>query len=200
MPQKRNPDFAEVTRAKAALIQNLTSTLFGIARGALSGYNRDTQWTKYLILDIFDEAVDAPIVFTGVFETLKVNAGRAEQSARENFVDAVDVADVLARESGLPFRAAYNVASTAVKESEALGRGSVDPEIVRKLAKKAGSNSTLTLDVGSPAEIAARKDHDGGPAPKAVMTNIRALRRRLGTFTAQLDKRAGEVEEARRRS
>lgn len=197
MPQKRNPDFAEVTRAKAVLVQNLTSSLFGIARGALSGYNRDTQWTKYLILDIFDEAADAPTVFMGVFETLKVNAEQAERSARENFVDAVDVADVLARESGLPFRAAYNVASTAVKESEALGRGSVDPQVVRALAEKAGSAKSLKLDVGSPHEIVARKSHEGGPAPRTVLAGIRAMRKRLTGYVTQFERRTRAIEQAR---
>lgn len=176
MPQKRNPDFAEVTRAKATLVQNLTSSLFGIARGALSGYNRDTQWTKYLILDLFDEVADAPIIFTGVVQTLKVNRERAEASARENFVNAVDVADALAQESGLPFRTTYEIASRAVKLSE--GQGSIDVEIVRNLAAEAGAKN-LKLDVGDPAKIAARKKHTGGPAPAAVRKNLLAMQKQL---------------------
>lgn len=197
MPQKRNPDFAEVTRAKAALVQNLTTSLFGIARGALSGYNRDTQWTKYLILDIFDEAADAPTVFRGVFDTLSVNAGRAEKSAGENFVDAVDVADVLARESGLTFRDAYNVASKAVRESEALGRGSVDPEVVRRLAAEAGSRQAVELKVGSPREIAARKSHIGGPAPRAVQASIRDQRKQLSKMQTRMEEHERSITESR---
>lgn len=176
MPQKRNPDFAEVTRGKAVIVQQMLASLFGIARGAFSGYNRDTQWTKYLIMDIFAEAEDAPAIFTGVFETLTVNAQAAEATARDNFVNAVDVADVLAQESGLPFRTTYEIASKAVRLSE--DKGSVDTEIVKKLAKEAGSKD-IKVDVGSPSVIASRKKHIGAPQPARVKSDVKALRREL---------------------
>lgn len=176
MPQKRNPDFAEVTRAKAVVIQQMTAALFSIARGAFSGYNRDTQWTKYLVIDAFDEAVDAPVIFRGVFDTLGVNRDSAEKTARENFVNAVDVADVLAQESGLPFRTTYEIASKSVKLSE--DRGEIDLDIVRRLAAEAGSKA-LKLDIGSPAAIAARKKHTGGTAPARVRSDLKALQKQV---------------------
>lgn len=197
MPQKRNPDFAEVTRAKAAIIQQLTTSLFSIARGALSGYNRDTQWTKYLILDIFDEAMDAPVVFAGVFETLRVNEKRAAESAEQNFVNAVDFADVLARTSGLPFRAAYNIISVAVKESEAEGKLNLD--LVRKLAREAGATG-FRGGAADPLSIARSKDHIGGPAPEAVRRNIGVQREQLESVRADFEKLASRVEHARKRS
>lgn len=193
MPQKRNPDFAEVTRAKATLVQNLTASLFGIARGALSGYNRDTQWTKYLILDLFDEVIDAPVIFSGVFNTLKVNRERAASSAEDNFVNAVDVADALAQESGLPFRTTYEIASRAVKLSE--GQGAIDVGVVRKLAAEAGATN-LKLDVGEPAKIAARKKHTGGPAPSAVRRNLASQQKQLVRISTQLAKYRNALETA----
>ena len=188
MPQKRNPDFAEVTRGKAVVIQQLTGALFGIARGAFSGYNRDTQWTKYLLMDVFAEAEDAPVIFRGVFETLSIDREAALATARANFVNAVDVADVLAQESGLPFRTTYEIASKAVKLSE--DKGSVDPEIVKRLAAEAGSRD-ITLDVGSPAAIAERKRHSGGTQPEQVRRDLAQLRQRLDEVSAGL---AGEAE------
>lgn len=187
MPQKRNPDFAEVTRAKAALVQQLATALFGIARGALSGYNRDTQWTKYLILDAFDEVNDAPAIFQGVFETLQIDADAAERSARENFVNAVDVADVLAQESGLPFRSTYEIASAAVRLSE--DKGEIDLDIVRELADKAGSRK-MKLDVGTPQAIARRKVHTGGTAPSRVKADLRVLNRRIEKLNGQFQREA----------
>lgn len=187
MPQKRNPDFAEVTRAKAMVIQQMAAALFGIARGAFSGYNRDTQWTKYLILDAFDEALDAPIIFRGVFETLTVDKAAADKTARDNFINAVDVADVLAQESGLPFRTTYEIASKAVRLSE--DRGEIDLDIVRRLAEEAGSKP-MKLDVGTPAAIAARKTHTGGTDPKRLKADLRVLRRRVEKTSAGF---AGEL-------
>ncbi len=190
MPQKRNPDFAEVTRAKAVVIQQMTAALFGIARGAFSGYNRDTQWTKYLILDAFDEALDAPDIFRGVFETLSIDEAAAEKTARENFVNAVDVADVLAQESGLPFRATYEIASKAVRLSE--DRGEIDLDIVRQLADEAGSKK-MKLDIGTPAAIAARKVHTGGTAPRRVAADLKSLRRRVQKASAGLTAEADRL-------
>lgn len=187
MPQKRNPDFAEVTRAKAMVIQQMTAALFGIARGAFSGYNRDTQWTKYLILDAFDEALDAPVIFRGVFETLSIDEAAAEKTARQNFINAVDVADVLAQESGLPFRGTYEIASKAVRLSEA--RGEIDLDIVRQLAEEAGGK-TMKLDIGTPAAIAGRKTHTGGTDPKRLKSDLKALRRRVEKTSAGF---AGEI-------
>lgn len=189
MPQKRNPDFAEVTRAKAVVIQQMTAALFGIARGAFSGYNRDTQWTKYLVLDAFDEALDAPVIFRGVFETLTVDEVAAEKTARQNFVNAVDVADVLAQESGLPFRAAYEISSKAVRLSE--DKGEIDLDIVRRLAAEAGSKE-MKLDVGTPAAIAERKVHTGGTSQARLKADLEVLRQRVAKsyagFAGELDR------------
>lgn len=192
MPQKRNPDFAEVTRAKAVLVQQMTASLFGIARGAFSGYNRDTQWTKYLAMDIFDEAMDAPVVFAGVFDTLQIDAAAAEASAAANFVNAVDVADVLAQESGLPFRATYEIASKAVRLSEE--QGSVDLDVVRDLAEKAGSKA-MKLDVGSPAAIANRKKHTGGTQQARLKADLRKMRSELGKLTSRIDTAQAQLQQ-----
>ncbi|MBX7245923.1 MAG: argininosuccinate lyase [Candidatus Sumerlaeaceae bacterium] len=194
MPQKRNPDFAEVTRAKSALISQLRESLFGIAKGALSGYNRDTQWTKYLVLDIFAEAQDAPAVFTGVYKTLTVSRARAEASCRRDFVDAVDAADTLAREAKVSFRQAYEVISEAVRLSEA--KGHLDLEVVRTLARKAGMKNAL-LKIGTPSQIANAKTHEGGPAKSAVLANLKQQKSELKKFESALTQRAKSLDKAR---
>ena len=68
MPQKKNPDFAEVIKSKASLAHGFLSSLLGIQKGSLSGYNRDTQVTKYLIMDLIRECEAAPVILQGVFE------------------------------------------------------------------------------------------------------------------------------------
>ncbi|MCX7717295.1 MAG: argininosuccinate lyase [Candidatus Sumerlaeaceae bacterium] len=193
MPQKRNPDFAEVTRAKAAAVHGLMATLFATARGLVSGYNRDTQWTKYAVMDIFAEAESAPRVFEGVVASLAVDRDRAAALAADDFVDAVDVADAVARDAGIPFRTAYDLVSQAVRLSE--GRGKIDLEIVKRLAAEKGA-SRLTLRLGSPEQIAAAKTHTGAPAPQAVRASIRGMRRRLATLSAELTSREDAIKRA----
>lgn len=202
MPQKRNPDFAEVTRAKAAVVQNLMSSLFGVAKGVLSGYNRDTQWTKYLVMDLFAEACDAPSVFGGVFDTLSVDRAAARESARKWFVDAVDVADVLAQEAKIPFRKAYEIVSKAVKVDDA--KGYLDAATVEKLAAESGVVG-VSLRMAQPEDIVGRKAHPGGPAPAAVRSSIKTMEKRLAKLVAAQQARRealaigrGELAEAER--
>lgn len=193
MPQKRNPDFAEVTRAKAMVIQQSAGALFGIARGLPSGYNRDTQWTKYVIMDVFAEASGAAPVLSGVFDTLKVDRDGAKKTTEAHFVDAVDIADLLAQECNLPFRTAYNLVSRAVKQSE--GRGSIDMEVVAALAQEAGLRS-VPARIAQADSIVARKNHTGGPAPAAVEKSLKAMRRTLGEFSKDLHDRHKRLEAA----
>jgi argininosuccinate lyase len=195
MPQKRNPDFAEVTRAKAATVQSLNSALLGTAKGALSGYNRDSQWTKYLVMDALDEALPAPVVFRGVIETMNIDITAASATANSNFIDAVDVADSLANEAGVPFRTAYEIVSEAVKLCE--DQGHIDPAVVRKLAVKAGiPTARLKLTIGTPEVLVSRKAHEGGPAPAAVRSSVRTMQRQLARLEATLETKRRQVDDA----
>ncbi|MFH0794628.1 MAG: argininosuccinate lyase, partial [bacterium] len=114
MPQKRNPDFAEVTRAKASVVQGLLAALLSVPKGMLSGYNRDTQWTKYLIMDLFHESGMTPRIFAGVVGTLKVHREKMRGEATKDFINAVDVADYVAQSRRLPFRKSYKAVAEAV--------------------------------------------------------------------------------------
>ncbi|AXA35217.1 MAG: argininosuccinate lyase [Candidatus Hydrogenedentota bacterium] len=203
MPQKRNPDFAEVTRAKAALVQQLVPTLLGIARGLPSGYNRDTQWTKYAIMDVFDEATAAPEIFADVIATLQVNEARARESAETNFINAVDVADTLARESGAPFRVCYQIISQAVRECESRGR--LLPDVVVQLAREAGVQ-VQSVNFLSAEQILNEKNHIGGPAPSALAREIRNVReqlqqrkKQLAAFRKRLTRAKMKIEQERKK-
>ena len=68
MPQKKNPDF--VIKSKASLAHGMLSGLLSIQKGAMSGYNRDTQTSKYLIMDLIRECESAPVLLQGVLESL----------------------------------------------------------------------------------------------------------------------------------
>lgn len=195
MPQKRNPDFAEVTRAKAVVVQQLMTALFGIARGLVSGYNRDTQWTKYLIMDIFAETSAAPSVFRSVFETLAIDKERALASATSHFVNAVDVADALARETNLSFREAYKIISKAVRECEK--EGALSAHVVKALCGDHAEGLGDDALSCAPRDMVARKGHRGGPAPQAVEDNLRSLEAKRRELAKALGARRKKLERAR---
>ncbi len=192
MPQKRNPDFAEVTRAKAAHVTGLLTSLYGIGRAAPSGYNRDMQWTKYLLFDAWDECEAAPLVFMGVFESLEVNAAAMRAACDTGFMNATDVAEALAASSRLPFRASYRILGEAVARCEASGR--LDRETLNRvlaaswpalskegLAPAGGAplqfSADLWAEIEEPLSLLRRRRHVGSPAPENVKAQLQKLRR-----------------------
>jgi argininosuccinate lyase len=201
MPQKRNPDVAEVVRGKAAWLNGMVAGLLAMPKGLMSGFNRDTQITKYAVLDVVRECQPAPIVLRGLLHGVKVNARRMRERLDEGYVAAADFADVLARSLGLPFRACYDVAAVAVRKSGAAGR--ITEAAAREALKEAGHDPAAAAqalaDLGDPARIVAWRSHMGAPAPAAVREQVARLREELTALAAFVPERKAAVETAHAR-
>ncbi len=182
MPQKRNPDPLEVTRAKAALAQSAFQTLTGIARGGISGYNRDLQYSKYVVMDLLRECGSAPAVIRRVVQGLEPDRARMRAMAGRDFLNAVDVADALTRK-GLPFRQAYSVVAAAVHASEA--RGSLTAASVNDALAAAGVGQRVSAAeieaLTDPVALVEARGHVGGPAPRALEAAADLLERQLAS-------------------
>ena len=179
MPQKRNPDFAEVTRARALAVHSLVGNLMGVTRGALSGYNRDTQWTKYWIMDLLDEVGETPEIFGDVLDGLQIDRRELKRSATEGFSLAADLADHLANTRGVPFRRAYHVIAEAVARDEKVGwvqRETMNDLLRREKIKPLFGEGEIE-ELGRPDRAIARRKSLGGPAPDDVAAQARALRK-----------------------
>ncbi len=177
MPNKRNPDFAEVTRARANAVANLSSMLAGVGRGALSGYNRDTQWTKYWIMDALDEVGEAPELFAEVIEALEVDKAALAESAAEGFSLAADLADRLARTRRIPFRQGYHVVAEAVARDEA--HGWITPDTINEILSREGIEPLFgaeeIAEAGDPARAIQERASFGGPQAEGVREQALAL-------------------------
>jgi len=173
MPQKRNPDFAEIIRAKAAQVSGTLTSLLGIQKGSMSGYNRDSQQTKYLIMDLFREVEDAPVILSGVLDTLEFNEEQLGKAAIQDFLNAADVADWLAQTFELSFRDCYEILSLAVKYS-ALSSDRLTLEGLQQAVSEAGFDGKIQLtqtqvdELNDPVALIERKTHIGAPSPAAV--------------------------------
>lgn len=200
MPQKRNLDFAEVTRAKAALIQSYAQALWGIGRGINSGYNRDEQWTKFIIIDVFDEARYASRLFRDVFATLRIDRAAMSRATELGFLNALEVADFLSASYQLPFRLAYKVVAEAVRECSTEQRLVLDR--LNQVLKNNNSDIQLTETdwqrVNDPRQIINNKKHLGGPAPIAIKENITYLRQQLAEYKNWLKQNIKSLEKAKR--
>ena len=201
MPNKRNPDFAEVTRARAQGAASLAGALATVGRGLLSGYNRDTQWAKYWIMDAFEEVGEAPEVFSEVVAGLKVDKVELARAAADGFAPAADLADRIAGQQGIPFRRAYHLVAEAVARDEAAGW--ITPATLNELLAREGLAPMSAGEVagaGDPAEALERRGSLGGPAPDQVRVQADRLEGRAREFAARSARRRRALSAARRRS
>ena len=114
MPQKKNPDVAELTRGKSGRVFGSLMTLLTMMKGLPLAYNKDMQEDKEAIFDAIDTVLLCLPAFTGMMATLTVRPDRMRQAAAGGFTNATDLADYLVKK-GLPFREAHEVSGKLVK-------------------------------------------------------------------------------------
>ncbi|GAB3538888.1 argininosuccinate lyase [Arthrobacter tecti] len=177
MPQKKNPDVAELARGKAGrLIGNLTG-LLATLKGLPLAYNRDLQEDKEPVFDAVDTLEVLLPAVSGMIATLTFNTERMAQLAPLGFALATDVAEWLVRQ-GVPFREAHELSGAAVKLAESRGVELWD------LSDEdyAGISGHLTPGVREVLTVEGSlnsRDSQGGTAPAAVRRQLEALRNEL---------------------
>lgn len=115
MPQKKNPDMAELVRGKTGRVYGDLIASLTMLKGLPLAYNKDMQEDKESIFDAVDTVKNCLDVFTGMLESLKANEKNMLKAAQKGFINATDLADYLVRK-GLPFRDAYKVSGKIVSE------------------------------------------------------------------------------------
>jgi argininosuccinate lyase len=184
MPQKKNPDIAELARGKAGrLIGNLTGLLATLKALPLA-YNRDLQEDKEPVFDSVDTLEVLLPALTGMVATLEFDTARMAELAPQGFSLATDVAEWLVRE-GVAFRVAHELAGACVRRCEELGVTLADltDEQYAAISPKLtpGVRSVLTV-TGSVAARSAR----GGTAPDRVREQLAELADRVAGQRARL--------------
>ncbi len=118
MPQKKNPDPLEVIKAKASFASGILQSLVGIGKGNFIGYNRDSQWSKYFIMDLVEECITAPEILKEIVETLIINKNKMKEWAQKSFIGATSVVEQLVSNHRIPFRKAKVIVEKAIKYSQ----------------------------------------------------------------------------------
>ncbi len=199
MPQKRNPDFAEAIKGKASVIFGYAFSLLSINASNFFGYNKDAQWTKYVFMDAIREGRGAARLLGNVFEGLTVNTDKMAQAAKYGFLNAVDIADALARTRDLPFRAAYKILSEAVGQSTS-GRFHLDG--LNLLLEETGV-MPLSMDefhyLTEPQECVAQRDHIGSPHPKQLKKSLHSMKRANASLAKWIESEQAKIDAARER-
>jgi argininosuccinate lyase len=183
MPQKKNPDVAELVRGKSARVAGHLATLVMLMKGQPLAYNKDNQEDKEPLFDTVDTLADCLAIVTDLVATgLAPVPARMRAAAREGHATATDLADYLVRK-GLPFRDAHEAVARAVRLAESRGCDLADLPIadLRQFAAVTGDDvyAVLTLE-GS----VASRDHEGGTAPVRVRAAASAALAAIDAETA----------------
>lgn len=178
MPQKRNPDAAELVRAKVGRIMGSQTALTIVMKGLPLAYSKDMQEDKEPVFEAFDALSLAIAAMSGMVADMKPNLENLAQSAGAAFSTATDLADWLVRELAMPFRDAHHVTGTIValaeKQDKALHELSlehmqtVQPEIHKGV-----------FDVLSPQASVASRTSFGGTAPQNVRAQVKQWTKNL---------------------
>jgi argininosuccinate lyase len=156
-------------------------SLLTIGRSLFMGYNRDTQWTKYLIMDLVEECVTAPQMMAEIISTLQMEKKKMAVQSQKGFIGAPDLLEWLVQKWGIPFRRAKVAMEKAVKYSENEGQEKVSFPSLKRAFREADLdyplNEKMMVEVQEPAVIVSRRKAVGGTAPEALQKNILSLTR-----------------------
>jgi argininosuccinate lyase len=179
MPQKRNPDVAELARGKTARVYGHLNALLVLMKGQPLTYNKDNQEDKEPLFDTVDTVRDTLRIMAEMVQGIRVKPEAMQRAALRGYATATDLADYLVKK-GLPFRDAHEVVAHAVKT--ALGRGVDLSEL--SLADLQAFDARIESDVHEVLSLAGSlqaRQVLGGTSPVRVLEEVQRHRARLAT-------------------
>ena len=181
MPQKKNPDVSELLRARTGTVHGHLVSVLSICKGLPNSYNRDLQEVTPHLKDALMITKSAVNITAGMLETLEVHADVMFDKSLSGFSMATELADMLVRTAGLPFRTAHQIVGSAVR------MGGIDFERIEEACERVTGRR--------PEQLGIKKDHVnraldpvtsidqrsvvGGPAPEECLRSIRERERRV---------------------
>jgi argininosuccinate lyase len=177
MPQKRNPDVAEVARSRAGRAIGDLVAMLTVAKGLTLSYNRDFQEDKKAVFDTIDTVSSAVEVLREMISTAAFQKQRMEEALQEGFLTATEVADYLVRK-GLPFREAHGLVGQVVSYCEKQGTTMAELTIEewRSFSREFQDDIAECI---SPRGAVEAKGSPGGTAPARVQEQLAAARKLL---------------------
>ncbi len=178
MPQKRNPDAAELVRAKAGRVIGGLNTLLIALKGLPLAYSKDMQEDKEPVFEADETLALALAAMTGMVQGMEAKPEAMRRAADRGYVTATDLADWLVRALGLPFREAHHAAGTLVKRAEGRGVQLVELTLDEFRAVRPEIDHRVYEVLSVEASVASRSSA-GGTAPVRVREAIAAAKKRF---------------------
>ena len=174
MPQKKNPDFAELIRGRTGKVYGDLMNLLTMVKGLPMAYDRDLQEDKEPLFDALDTVRANLKVFVAMMETAKFKTENMEASCEGGFANATDLAEYLVRK-GLPFRTAHGVAASAVRKAIEAGLGAIEDLSAEELRECSPLIEDDIFDLLSSRSCVEARQTIGAPSKKSTQTQIKTL-------------------------
>jgi len=178
MPQKRNPDAAELVRAKTGRLNGSLIALLTIMKGLPLAYAKDMQEDKVPLFEAADALELSLAATTGMVRDMRPNRERMHAAAMRGFSTATDLADWLVRIAALPFREAHHTTGMIVKRAEALGCTLAELPLAELQAVEPAITAAVYDVLDPDCSVAARLSY-GGTAPETVRAAIAEAKKRF---------------------
>ena len=174
MPQKKNPDIAELTRGKCARVYGDLNTLLVMMKGLPLAYNKDMQEDKEAVFDAIDNTSMCISIFTKMLDTSTVKPAVMHKAAEGGYINATDCADYLAKR-GIPFRDAYKITGELVGYCIENGKtlNSLSLDEYKEFSPVFENDVYTALDLST---CVSDRRSAGGPAPECVKAQIQSLK------------------------
>jgi argininosuccinate lyase len=183
MPQKKNPDVAEIARAKTAGVYGELMTILIILKSLPQSYNRDLQEVTPHLWNAVDNTHDLLNITADMLPTTEFNRERGSELAQANFSTATELADLIVKEKKLPFRVAHQIVGRTVSKAIEAGfkPSDINPEYIDIVAHELTGeflilDGELVKQALNPEKVVKTRKVVGGPAPEMVEQSISQLR------------------------
>lgn len=200
MPQKKNPDVAELVRGITGLVYGSLIQILVTLKALPLGYNRDFQEDRTLLWNSLERVNSSLLILNGAINKAKFNENRMSELVSKNFSTATELANFLVSEKGIPFRKSHEIVGTVVKELIKKKRDFGDIESTRDILKKHGVEISIKelRNVLDPKKAIEMNKSLGGTSPKEVTRMIKKFNREVDEKKKDIKKRKEKIERAKK--
>jgi argininosuccinate lyase len=199
MPQKKNPDTAELARAKSGSVMGSLVSALAICKALPMSYNRDLQEVTPHLWRGMDWTRSTVRILGACVSTLKFNTKRLEESSGAGFSTATELADSLVRKTGMPFRTAHQIVGRIAASGSRPDQNELDAVALEIAGFRPSDRGFGTIDLEKaldPRSNVALRANTGGPAPSETLRMIEEGQRRLSQEAVLVAKRRDKTNRA----
>ena len=189
MPQKKNPDIAELMRGKTGTVHGALMSVLTVCKALPYSYNRDLQEATPHLWRATDTARSCVRMAEGMIRTMKIRKEKMKSASDTGFMTATELADTIVRSTGIPFRTAHHIVGSSAKTGRIPSLSELDEfslEIIHEKLSERGLSEKEVIEALDPAKNINKRSTRGGPAPKETGRQIASTKKKLAGINSNI--------------